>query len=232
MKTFKKQIDEILQLSKRILVVEHDLTKRNELVSFLKQQNHEVIIAKDGLSASEMINYQTFDLFIIDKYLPYNDAFTLYHSIKNKSLNTPVILITNHEEECEIVSIAYENFKKNFVCTLKKIIENSLKKEEEEQERQYKIGAFTLDPKLRILHYKNEHSIRLTKKESKLLKILISYNYRLVHKNVLKEKVWYNDDNVSNKTMNVYVSRLRKILKNDKNISIKNVYKKGFILTD
>ena len=231
MKNFKEQIDKILQMSKRILIVEHDSVKSKELVSFLKKQNHEVFLAKDGLSASENINNQTFDLFIIDKDLPFNDAFTLYHSIKNKNMQVPVIFIADPEEKCEVVSIAYENFKKNFVCTFKKIMESSLEKDKE-KELQYKIGAFTLNPNQRILYYKDEYSIKLTRKESKLLKILIVYNYKLVHKKLLLEKVWFNNDDVSNKTMNVYISRLRKILKKDKNIRIKNVYKTGFILLD
>ncbi len=230
-KNFVNQIDQLLKISKRILLVEHDPIRRSEIFNFLKQQKHEIFVAKDGMSASEKINVDTYDLFIIDKNLPYNDAMTLYRSIKNKRLNTPVIFITDKKEECEVAMIEYNNFKENFISTLKSIIENTLQaksQDDDSNKETYTIGAFTLDPKFRLLRYKDNAPVKLTPKETKLLKLLIKFNNKLVDKNTLQQKVWYNDENISFGSMNVYISRLRKLLKKDKNVNITNVYKVGF----
>ena len=74
--------------------------------------------------------------------------------------------------------------------------------------------------------------VKLTPKENKLLKLLISINSKLVDKNTLQKKVWYNDEKLSFGNMNVYISRLRKLLQKDKNVIITNVYKEGFIISD
>lgn len=231
---FSTQIDQMGHLSKKILLVEHDMIKRNNLVVFLRQLNHDVVVAEDGFLALELINSQSFDLFLIDKMLPYNDAFTLYGSIKNKNLNVPVIFLTESGDFCNEIHIEYTNFEKRFLPLLKEMIRKSLNNDEKTSQEVeiYKIGAFTLNPTLRILQYADGKSTKLTPKENKLLKLLITNNYKLVHKQLLHEKVWYNDERISYKTMNVYVSRLRKILRKDKNIRITNIYKTGFILSD
>ena len=230
-RNFSNQVNRLLKISKNILLVEHNPIKRNELVDFLNEQKHRVAIAKDGISASERINTETFDLFIIDKNLPYNDAMTLYNSIKNKNLNTPVIFIDNKTEVGEVVSIDYQTFKEDFEQMLKIIIEQSLQVNELNNQNEteiYRIGSFSLDTRLRLLRYKNQKPVKLTPKESKLLKLLISFNNKLVDKTTLQKKVWHNDDKGNYSSMNVYISRLRKLLRKDKNISITNVYKVGF----
>ncbi len=235
-KNFANQVNNLLRISKRILLVEHDPVKRGNLVRFFQQGKHEVEIAKDGMKASEKIKSGTYDLFVIDKSLPYNDAMTLYKSIKNKNLNTPVIFISDQKElEEGIYTIAYENFEKNFESTLKTIIEQSLKangQNIQEEPDIYRIGNFTLDMRLRLLRYKDGKPVQLTPKEGKLLKFLITYKNKLVDKKTLQKKVWYNDENVSLGSMNVYISRLRKLLKKDKRVNITNVYKEGFIISD
>ena len=215
-------------------MVEHDPVKRGSIEKFLKQQKHEVEVAKDGMTASEKINTGTYDLFIIDKSLPYNDAMTLYRSIKNKNLNTPVIFIVNQEGDGALFTIKYESFEKDFVNVMRTVIEQTLQsKEQEGKERPevYKIGGFTLDPRKRLLRYKDGDSVKLTPKEAKLLKLLIVHSNKLVHKNILQKKVWFNDEKISFGSMNVYISRLRKLLEKDKNVSIMNVYKTGFKIT-
>jgi len=191
-RNFVNQVNNLLRISKRILLVEHDPVKRGNLMRFLQQDKHEVDVAKDGMTASEKIKSGTYDLFIIDKNLPYNDALTLYRSIKNNNLNTPVIFITDKKEAEEgIYTITYENFEKNFESILKMIIEQSLKaagQNIQEEQDIYRIGNFTLDPRLRLLRYKDEKPVKLTPKESKLLKLLIAYNNKLVDKKTLQKK--------------------------------------------
>ena len=231
------QVSLLLKVSKRILLVENDPVKRADLVAFLNKHNHEVVAVKDGMSALEKINNETFDLLVIDKNLPFNDAVTLYQSIRNKNLNISAIFITNKKQSGtdDFYTVEYREFKNNFVEILKKIIENNLRenlRKSEIEKGVYRIGAFTLDPQKRLLRYKDNAPIKLTPKESKLLKLLITHNNKLVHKSVLQKKVWHNDENVSFSSMNVYISRLRKLLKKDKNVNIKNVYKTGFKISD
>ena len=228
---FSTRVDQILRLGKRILLVEHDSVRQSELVPFLQQQKNDVVVVKSGLTASEKINSGTFDLVIIDKNLPYNDAITLYNSIKNRNLNMPVIFITDEDETCEVATIKYADFKQNYFNTLRKIVEKSLRSTQEKIDADnnlYKIGSFILDYKARQLRYKNDVAVKLTPKESKLLKLLITNNNKLVDKNLLQKKVWYNDEKVNYSSMNVYISRLRKLLKKDKSVNITNVYKTGF----
>ena len=231
---FLNRVDQILRLGKRILLVEHDSYRRSDLENFLHQQNNEVVVAKNGLTASEKINSGTFDLIIIDKDLPYNDAITLYNSIKSRNLNIPVIFIAGQTEQntnSEIDVLLYKDFKEKYKETLRKIIEKNLHAYQEKSDAEndiYKIGGFTLDYKRRLLRFEDGVPVKLTPKESKLLKLLITNNNKLVDKSLLQKKVWHDNGKVNYSSMNVYISRLRKLLKKDKSINITNVYKTGF----
>lgn len=96
---------------------------------------------------------------------------------------------------------------------------------------QYQIGAYLFDVREQVLHWNNEKQ-KLTNKESELLAILALHKNRLVErKNILRD-LWGNVDEFSRKSMDVFISRLRKYLNRDPRISIQNIHSKGFILSD
>lgn len=228
-------IGQIMRMTKRILLVEHETERQNDLIAFLQQQNNEVVVAKNGLIALEKINSGTYDLVIIDINLPYNDAITLYDSIKSRDINVPVVVIAEQNETCKAVTIAYKDFKKKFYDVHRTIVENILRanyKKFDAENNLYRIGDFILDYKYRQLRYKDHSPVRLTPKENKILRLLIIHNNKLVNKKLLQKKVWYNDEKVNYSSINVYISRLRKLLEKDKNVNIINVYKEGFIISD
>lgn len=96
---------------------------------------------------------------------------------------------------------------------------------------QYQIGAYLFDVREQVLHWNNEKQ-KLTNKESELLAILALHKNRLVErKNILRD-LWGNVDEFSRKSMDVFISRLRKYLNRAPRISIQNIHSKGFILSD
>ncbi len=230
-----KQLKSIPKVSKKILLVEHDLTKKRRLISYLNKQNHEVIWANTGLTGLDRFQNEYFDLVIIDKALPYKDAYSLLRSIKNSYRNTPAILIVSEKDTNNntTLEIRYDGFENEFEQILKQpdtfLSKNNTPKQ---NIHKHQIGAYELDSKFRILTYNNKQRTKISPKESKMLKILIENKGNLVTKELLLKKVWYNDEAINLKSIGVYVTKLRKLLQKDPKIKILNVYKVGFILTD
>jgi DNA-binding response OmpR family regulator len=223
-----------LQTEKKILLVEHDVAAIDCMVSFLRQNKHEVVCAHNGIHALEKFKSEYFDLIIIDKNLPYKDAEALTESIKNAKPNTPIMYITNQPTN-EDFSIVKKDFEKQFhqlISKMPEILKRNKDNKSTEIKDFYHLGDFTLDTKNRLLQYKNENPVKLSPKENKLLRILIQNKGNLVNKDILIKKVWYNDELFNLKSIGVYITKLRKLLHKDPSIRIINIYKTGFILTD
>ena len=217
--------------NQKILLVEHIDKVRKCIVDYLSSNGHQIEVALNGMVALDKFKSNYYDLIIIEKNLPYKDAQSLTESIKNSFNKIPVLYISHQYDEKTKPLILLQNFEKDFSAFFEqaKHFGNEKPKIEKEQNL-FKIGNYTLNTTTRELQFKNEKPVKLSPKLNKLLRILMQHEGKLVTKELLIKKVWYNDKDLNLKSIGVYITKLRKLLAKDPSVNINNIYKKGFIL--
>ena len=223
-----------LVLQKKILLVEHDVDAGNYLLNFFQEKNYDTYYSHSGFQARDIIENNYFDMIIIDLALPFKDAYSLATAIQNSKPNIPVIFLANNKKEKQMNSdkivICKQNFANEFDKAIQTINNNFYNKNKNDVN--FSIGKYTLNTKYRLLSFDNEAPIKLSPKENKLLRILIQNLGNMVTKEHIIKKVWYNNDSYNLKSIGVYITKMRKLLSKDPNLSIQNVYKTGFILVE
>ena len=222
-----------------ILYVEDD-----EVLAFVTKDNLElngmkVSHAKTGKDAMKMFREDSFDLCLIDVMLPEMDGFAVAQEIRSRHSEIPIIFLTAKslkEDRIKGLKIVADDY-----ITKPFSIEELLLKIQVFLKRKYiaghettsflKIGIYELDPE--NFRLKNGDQIeQMTKKEVELLKLLINNKNRVIERSTILERVWGENDYFMGRSMDVFISRLRKYLKDDKSISLENIHGVGFRLNE
>jgi len=220
----------------KVLLAEDDRDFGNILSQYVTINGYDVILARDGNEAWEMFHKEKPDICVLDVMMPEMDGFSLGEKIKEESPDLPVIFLTAKSLKEDIVrglKIGADDYvTKPFdpeVLILK--INNILKRVYSSSNDEYKISDTTLNYNtLELLCVKSKE--KLTLKEAQLLKyFIINKNKILTREDILTE-IWGEDDYFLGRSMDVFVSRLRKYLSEDKNIDIRTVRGTGFILEE
>lgn len=220
----------------KVLLAEDDRDFGNILSQYVTINGYDVILARDGNEAWEMFHKEKPDICVLDVMMPEMDGFSLGEKIKNESPDLPVIFLTAKSLKEDIVrglKIGADDYiTKPFdpeVLILK--INNILKRVYSSSNDEFKICDTTLNYNtLELLCGKSKE--KLTLKEAQLLKyFIINKNKILTREDILTE-IWGEDDYFLGRSMDVFVSRLRKYLSEDKNIDIRTVRGTGFILEE
>lgn len=225
------------QLSK-ILYVEDDKT-----LSFITKENLErkgylITFCEDGEQALKIFKSENFDLCLLDVMIPKIDGFTVAQEIRKINIDIPIIFLTAkslQEDKIRGLMIGADDYivKPFSIEELYLKIEIFLKRKfiitDSGSNEIFKIGKLLLNfSNLKLETPVNE--IRLTYREAELLRLLIiNKNTLLKRENILKS-LWKEDDYFLGRSMDVFISRLRKYLKADQNLKIENVHGIGFIL--
>lgn len=223
----------------RLILVEDDPSLGYLLSEYLGMKSFDVTWAKDAQSALAKMESNVFDLAILDVMLPDMDGFELSQKIKGLNPDLPFLFLTARSLKIDVL----KGFALGAVDYLKKPIDeeelvvriNALlsrlvsEETEEETAQNYQIGDYTLNIENFELRYKNQ-PIKLTGKEFDLLALLAKNQNQLCpHKEILTT-IWDKNDYFNKKSLNVFVSHLRKHLSKDPRISIVNVNRRGFML--
>ena len=226
---------------KKILIVEDDHNFGNILKDYLTLNNYDVVLASNGKDGYEKFFTDDFDLCILDVMMPYKDGFTLAKEIREKDENSPIIFLTAKTLKEDVLrgfkTGADDYLTKPFdsevlLAKIKAILKrNSLIEIPEVEEFLFEIGEFKFNSKLRILSYKSNDPVKLSPKESQLLRLLILYKNDLLTRNIALSKIWRDQSYFTSRSMDVYIAKLRKLLERDQNIEILNVHGEGFRLT-
>lgn len=224
---------------KKILLVEDDVSLGYLLSEYLKMKGFDIHWTKNGTDSLRALEAGTFDLSILDVMMPDMDGFTLAGKIQAQYPQLPFIFLTARSLKIDVL----KGFSLGAVDYLKKPIDeeelvvriNSLLSrlagpEKEDLEKTiYKTGAYTLYTDKQELHFLDE-IVHLTGRENELLAYLIAHSDELCsHKEILIT-IWGKNDYFNQKSLNVFVSHLRKYLSKDPSLSIENIHRKGFIL--
>jgi len=222
-----------------ILYVEDD-----EVLGFVTKDNLElngmkVSHAKTGKGAIKMFREDSFDLCLIDVMLPEMDGFAVAQEIRSRHSEIPIIFLTAKslkEDRIKGLKIGADDY-----ITKPFSIEELLLKIQVFLKRKYiagdegssylKIGKYELDPEnLQLKH--GDQVEQMTKKEVDLLRLLINNKNRVIERSTILERVWGENDYFMGRSMDVFISRLRKYLKDDESISLENIHGVGFRLNE
>lgn len=190
----------------------------------------------DGAKALEHFKNNDVDALLLDVMMPKKDGFTLAKDIRKIDAHIPIIFLTAKSQTKDVVegfeSGGNDYLKKPFSMEELIVRINSLllRKNLQHNQAEILIGDYTFGFKKQVLQYKNELSINLTHREAHLLFHLNQNKNEVLDRSTILNKLWNNDDFFSARSMDVFISKLRKKLKQDECIQIINVRGFGYKL--
>lgn len=218
----------------RILLAEDDIDLGNVLAQYLQLQGYEISLARDGMEGWNMFEASPFDLCILDVMMPRMDGFELASLISKKSSKTPFIFLTAKglkEDRLNGLKLGADDYicKPFDVDELVLRIQNILKRNGIDESYKFELGEFILNyNELKLKGIGSE--LTLTTKEAKLLKYFICNQNKLIKREEILVELWGENDYFLGRSMDVFISRLRKFLQHDSRISIETVRGVGYIL--
>ena len=211
----------------KILYVEDNLSLRFVTSDQLKKRGYQVVSCEDGKEALSTFKEQVFDLCVLDIMLPQIDGFELAKKIRQENEQIPIIFLSARsmqEDKIEGLKIGGDDYltKPFDIDELCLKIEVFLKRKEisSGQNNIYKIGDFKL----------NATEQTLTLKESELLSLLAQKQNTIVKREYILVNLWGKNDYFLGRSLDVFISKLRKKLTQDQNVSIENIRGVGFRL--
>lgn len=222
-----------------ILLVEDDANLGFVLKDYLEMLNYQVELKKNGVEGLVAFKNKSFDICILDIMMPLKDGFTLATEIKEINEDIPIVFLTAKEMKDDRIkglkAGADDYITKPFSTEeLSLRIEAILRRykkgiDANTDDVLYTIGDYTFDFMNQFLTINNIIS-KLTKKESELLKLLCDNRDKVLKRETALKKIWGEDDYFMGRSMDVYITKLRKYLKDDSKITINNVHGTGFKL--
>ena len=220
----------------KILYVEDNLSLRFVTSDQLKKRAYQVVSCKDGKEALSAFKEQVFDLCVLDVMLPQIDGFELAKKIRQENEHIPIIFLSARsmqEDKIEGLKIGGDDYltKPFDIDELCLKIEVFLKRKEisSGQNNIYKIGDFKLNATEQTLSILGIEKT-LTLKESELLSLLAQKQNTIVKREYILVNLWGRNDYFLGRSLDVFISKLRKKLTQDQNISIENIRGVGFRL--
>ncbi len=224
----------------RILYVEDDQTLAFVTKDNLELAGFDITHRENGLKAFDTFKEQEFDICVLDVMMPIIDGFTLAKKIRRMNEEIPILFLTAkslEEDKLEGFKLGGDDYitKPFSIEELKLKIEVFLKrasiKPKEELPKHYEIGEYHFDYDNLLISGFNE-DITMTQREADVLLMLCRHKESVLKKSEILLKIWGDDDYFVGRSLDVFISRLRKYLKKDENIKIENLHGVGFRLTD
>lgn len=225
--------------NKNILLAEDDENLGKLLISYLQAKGFHVELAKNGKIAYELFNNtkQKFDLLVLDVMMPEMDGLTLGTEIRLLDKSIPFLFLSAKsmkEDKLKGFGVGADDYitkpfsMEELLARINAILKRTASNEKNIQEKIH-VGKIQYEPELSILHL-NEGPKKLTTKENMLLKLLVQNQNDLLDRQAALRAVWGDDNYFNGRSMDVYIAKLRKLLKEDENIEIMNVHGIGFKL--
>lgn len=219
----------------RILYTEDDETLAFLTKDNLQQNNYEVVHCCDGKSGLEAFKKEDFDICILDIMLPKMDGFELATEIRKNNTDIPIIFLsakTLKEDRIKGLRLGADDYlvKPFSIEELLLKIEIFLKRSQKNNlvdSPLYTIGKYQFDYTNFFL-FNEEEKIGLTQREAELLKLFFDNKNTVLKREKILSALWGNDDYFTGRSLDVFISRLRKILANENGISIENIHGVGF----
>jgi len=224
--------------SKKILLAEDDANLGQLLRNYLNIKNFETTLAVNGREALEAFVKNDFDICILDIMMPEIDGITLAKEIRKSRPEIPVIFLTARNQKEDVIEgfrtgaddyvtkpFSMEELLYRIEAIMRRVNEPGGQKKLDN----YKIGEYSFDTLKQLLVIKGQ-TMKLTTKESELLELLCRHRNEIMERNFALKAIWTDDNYFNARSMDVYITKLRKYLKKDPAVKILNVHGKGYKL--
>jgi DNA-binding response OmpR family regulator len=227
-----------MEAKKKILLVEDDPSLGFVIKDNLLTKGYDVTLCKDGDEGEKTFSVHGFNLCILDVMLPKKDGFSLAKSIREKNKEVPILFLTA-KSMVEDKLAGFKTGADDYITkpfSLEELyyrIEVFLKRSHAQspysEKDVFKVGQYEFDPSNLVLK-NNSTEKTLTQKEAEVLKLLYKNRDRVLKREEILNQVWGDDDYFMGRSMDVFISKLRKYLKEDPAIQIVNYHGVGFRL--
>lgn len=222
----------------KILLAEDDTNLGFVICDQLKSSGYHVTLSTNGMDAFQRFNQDTYHICILDVMMPKKDGFSLARDIRKIDKNIPIIFLTAKsmtEDKVEgfesggddylTKPFSFEELEVRLKALLKRVNIETV----EEKSSILEIGTYLFDMENYTLKHPNFEKT-LTKKEAQILQILCKFKNQVVPREIVLNGVWGQDDYFVGRSLDVFITKLRKYFSNDSNVSISNIHGIGFKL--
>lgn len=222
----------------KILLCEDDTNLGMVLKNYLELNEYDVTLERDGRLGLAAFQREKFDICLLDVMMPNMDGFTLAEEIRDVDPDIPLFFLSAKTMKDDIIQGyklgADDYITKPFDSEVLLLKIKAILKRNEEENRisdniEFDLGRYHFNPKLRELKH-DEQTQTLSPKENELLKMLAEHKNDLLPRERALKKIWGSDTYFNGRSMDVYIAKLRKYLKDDTHIEIVNIHGNGFRL--
>ena len=221
-----------------ILLVEDDKNLGSVLKDFLEMEKYKVVLAENGEDGFTEYKKSSFDICVLDIMLPLKDGFTLAKEIRSTDDIIPIIFLSAKsltEDKIQGLKTGADDYitkpfsTEELLLRIEAVLKRSQPKLNVTSNKPVNIGQYIFDYTNQLLIIK-QNEIKLTKKESDMLQMLYMYKNQILPRRIALKAIWGDDDYFMGRSMDVYITKLRKMLRDDKNVAITNIHNTGFKL--
>ncbi len=222
----------------KVLLCEDDTNLGMVFKNYLELNDYEVTLERDGKLGLAAFQREKYDICLLDVMMPNMDGFTLAEEIRDIDPDVPLFFLSAKTMKDDIIQGyklgADDYITKPFdsevlLLKIKAILKRNEEMNRESENLEFDLGRYHFNPKLRELSHDGTMQT-LSPKENELLKMLAEHKNDLLTRERALKKIWGSDTYFNGRSMDVYIAKLRKYLKDDDKIEIVNIHGNGFRL--
>ena len=226
-------------MGQKILLVEDDPCFGSVLKSYLQLSDYEVTLCVNGNEGLEAFRKERFDICLLDVMMPEMDGFTLGKKIREIDSSVPFVYITAKslkEDMKQGYEIGADDYiikpfdSELLILKIKAILSRCEHDGGEDRLKVIQIGRYDFNTELRTITWDGDQVIKLTPKEAHLLELLYKHQDGLLTREKALNEIWGANDYFTARSMDVYITKLRKFFKDDEGVKIENIHGSGFRL--
>ncbi|MBU0765675.1 MAG: response regulator transcription factor [Bacteroidetes bacterium] len=227
-----------MEIKKRVLLAEDDENLGSLLREYLQVKGFEAELFCDGEKGYKAFMKNRYDICILDIMMPNKDGLTLAREIRAINNEIPVIFLTAKSMKDDVLEgfrsggddyITKPFSMEELLFRIEAILRRSSKGQPDTEQNMFRLGNYIFDSNKRLLT-RNAKATKLTTKESDLLKLLCINKNKMLERNLALKAIWTDDSYFNARSMDVYITKLRKHLKEEPSVEIINVHGQGFKL--
>jgi DNA-binding response OmpR family regulator len=215
---------------KKILLAEDDFDLSTVLIQYLQLRNFEVVWAENGQKALTIFQQEPFDICVLDVMMPVMDGFRLAEEILNIHPEMPFVFLTAKqlkEDKIKGLELGADDYivkpfeVEELILRINNILKRSENNSKTIRKQEIVIGKYVFDTQ-RLCLKLNTNVQQLTEKEAALIHFLYQHKNQMVKREAILQAIWKNDDFFSGRSMDVFISKIRKYFQDDERISIES----------